>query len=196
MTKLTQTLLGGSALCALMAAPATAQPKHPAMRVTALHAGHAVNKTKLHDNRCGSCTYTFGVYTSQPADAHRQDLYGTFYKLNGTVSGNFTFCSKPKQHVKVPKRSVYARVEPGTETYSFGCPSGQTVFYGDVWTNKTGVPGNADTFVSSLIGKIKYEGQKYRIQMDLNVKVTITEPTSAVGHPLRDSMAGLGREAP
>ena len=47
MNKLTQTLLAGAALSAWMSAPALAQPKHPAMHVTAMYAGHAVDKTKF-----------------------------------------------------------------------------------------------------------------------------------------------------
>ncbi|HEX3945584.1 MAG TPA: hypothetical protein VHW69_16015, partial [Rhizomicrobium sp.] len=154
MNKLTQTLLTGSALCGLVTAPAVAQPTHPAMHVMALHAGHAVNKTKFHIPGRQHVTYTFGVYTEKTANARKTDLLGTFYRWNDTTGGHYTtVCSRPKQHLKVPKNSIYARVDPGTETYSFGCPSGPTVFYGDVWTNKTGVPGDVDTFRSSLLGR-------------------------------------------
>jgi hypothetical protein len=57
-----------------------AQPTHPAMHVTALHAGHVVNKTKVYDpGRCGArcSTYTFGVYSSASASSVDQDIYGT-----------------------------------------------------------------------------------------------------------------------
>jgi hypothetical protein len=172
MNKLTQTLLTGSALCALMAAPAMAQPTHPAMHVMALHAGHVVNKTKLpRPWDCGrhTCYYSYGIYTSQPADAHKADLDRTYYKWT-TYD---TFCSNPKQKVKVAKKSIYARIDAGTKTYSFGCPS-PLVFYGDRWTNKTGLPGNVDTFRSTLIGHWKLpNGVKQRGEIRLEVNVTI-----------------------
>jgi hypothetical protein len=178
MNKLTQTLLTGSAFCALMAAaPAVAQPKHPAMHVTALYAGHAVNKTKVHgvhDCRWNCSTYTYGIYSSKSADARNSNLYGTYYKWNSAPNGYYTLCSHPKQHVQIAKKSVYAKIDSGTETYSFGCPSGRVVFYGDVWTNKTGVSGDVDKFQSSLIGHWKGpNGQKYIGTMDFDVEVTI-----------------------
>ncbi len=180
MNKLTETLLGGSAICALMAAPAVAQSTHPAMHVMALHAGKQVNKTATnHFHAAAHVTYTFGVYTEMPADARKSGLYNTFYRWNDTYSGYLTGCSMPKQYLKVPRRSVYARIDQGTLTYSYGCPSGPYVFYGDVWTNKTGVPGNVDTFRSTLVGHFKgHHGgivQRYKGTLNLDVQVSITQ---------------------
>jgi hypothetical protein len=176
MNKLTQTLLTGSALCALMAAPAMAEPKHPAMHVMALHAGHAVNKTKFHIPAKQHLTYTYGVYSSASASSVDQDLYGTYYRWQNFPNGYLTFtCTPPKQRLKVPKKSIYATIAADTKTYSFGCPS-PTVFYGDAWTNKTGVPGDVDTFRSTLIGKA-LQGPQYRYKgtLNLDVQVSITQ---------------------
>ena len=46
MDKITQTLLGGAALCALATAPAMAGDA-PNLRVFALHGGHVIHKTRL-----------------------------------------------------------------------------------------------------------------------------------------------------
>jgi hypothetical protein len=172
-------LLTGAALCALGAAPAMAQPTHPATHITALHAGHVVNKTNLHDllgcgRRC-SQTYKYGVYTSQPADAPpKTHLYGTYYRWNSAPNGYYTLCSNPKQHIQVGKKSVYAKINKGIETYSYGCPSGPTVFYGDRWTNGTGVTGDVDTFNSLLIGRFKGpSGEEYKGSLKLDVYVSI-----------------------
>jgi hypothetical protein len=177
VNRLTQTLLTGAALCGLMVAPAIAQPTHPAMRFTALHAGRQVNKTNLHaPYHCKySCDYYISVYTSKAADAPpKSDLYLTYYKWNSAPDGYFTLCSNPKQKLNVPKKSIYAKIDADTETYSLGCPSGPTVFHGDAWTNKTGVPGNIDTFKSFLIGKFKGPGgEKYKGSINLDVEVTI-----------------------
>jgi hypothetical protein len=178
MNKLTQTLLIGAAFCALMAAPVMAQPTHPAMRITALHAGRTVNKTQLHDPyHCKiSCDYYLSVYSTKPANAlPKSDLFGTYYKWNSVnASGYFTLCSNPKQKLKAPKKSKYARIYADTETYSLGCSCGPTVFHGDAWTNKTGVAGDVDAFVSFLIGKFKGPGGgTYKGSINLYVDVGI-----------------------
>jgi hypothetical protein len=169
MNKLTTTLLGGVAMCALAAAPAMAA-KHYAMHVTALHAGHQVNKSKMHAPGATHVTYTFGAYSylsaSSPPKTH---ILSTYYKWNN--SG--TICSAPKMKIKAPKKSVYAKIGTASETYSFGCPSGQTVFLGDTWTNKTGVSGNTDTFVSTLLGKFHNGSLKYKGTLNLDVTVFI-----------------------
>jgi hypothetical protein len=135
-----------------------------------------VNKTQSHIPSKQHITYTYGVYSEKTANARKTDLFGTFYRWNDTTGGHYTtVCSRPKQHLKVPKKSVYARVDPGTETYLFGCPSGPTVFYGDVWTNKTGVPGNVDTFRSSLIGHFGGPSGKYEGTLNFDVHVTIAQ---------------------
>jgi hypothetical protein len=169
MNKLTTTLLGGVAISALAIAPAMAA-KHHAMHVTALHAGNAVNKSKMHAPGATHIVYTFGVYSYQPASAPpKTHLIFTYYKWNN--SG--TICSAPKMKIKAPKKSVYAKIGTASETYSFGCPSGQTVFLGDTWTNKTGVSGNVDTFVSTLLGKFHNGSLKYKGTLNLDVDVFI-----------------------
>ncbi len=173
MNELDRTLLSSAAAGALMAAPAMAQSAHPAFRITALHEGHMVNKTKKQTN--GTChrdcsTTTFGVYSYQPANAPKKThLIYTYYRWNSS----FTLCSKPKQHVIAPKKSIYAKIGTATETYSEGCPSGPTVFYGDTWTNKTGVAGETDTFLSKLVGHYKVNGNKYKGTLPLAVSVFI-----------------------
>lgn len=169
MNKLTTTLLGGVAMCALAAAPAMAA-KHYAMHVTALHAGHQVNKSKMHAPGATHVTYTFGAYSYLSASsAPKTHILSTYYKWNN--SG--TLCSAPKMKIKAPKKSVYAKIGTASETYSFGCPSGQTVFLGDTWTNKTGVSGNVDTFVSTLYGKFHNGSLKYKGTLNLDVTVFI-----------------------
>ncbi len=173
MNKLTRTLLSGAALSALTAAPGNAQPGHPAFRVTALHAGHMVNKTKKQSD--GTChrhcsSYTLGIYSQQPANAPKKThLIYTYYKWNSS----FNLCTDPKEKIRAPKKSIYAKIGTATETYSEGCSSGPTVFYGDTWTNKTGVAGETDQFLSKLIGIFKNSGNKYRGVLDLDVFVFI-----------------------
>jgi hypothetical protein len=171
MNKLNKTLLGGAALCALATVPANAAPH---FAVTALHAGNVVNKTKIQIPSRTDITYTFGVYSSQSAASVNQNIYGTFYKWNSAHSGVYTICSNPKQKLKTPKKTVYGHTVKGTESYSFGCASGLTVFHGDVWTNRTGVAGNVDTWRSTLIGKfIGASGGKYKGTLNLDVSLTI-----------------------
>ncbi|HEX3944346.1 MAG TPA: hypothetical protein VHW69_09690 [Rhizomicrobium sp.] len=108
MNRLTQTLLTGAALCALGAAPAIAQPTHPAMHVTALHAGHVVNKTKFHNPAHQHLTYTYGIYsTMHPVRDKKVPIEGSFFKWN---SSN-TLCSNPKQKVKFDsKKTQYGKL--------------------------------------------------------------------------------------
>ncbi|HEX3945581.1 MAG TPA: hypothetical protein VHW69_16000 [Rhizomicrobium sp.] len=173
MNKLTQTLLTGSALGALMAAPVMAQPAHPAMHVMALHAGHAVNKTKFHIPSKQYLTYTYAVYSSASASSVDQDIYYTYWRWNSITTGCPTF-GLPKQKVKTPKRTIYGSTKADTETYSFGCPT-PLDFHGDAWTNKTGVPGDVDKFQSSLISHFKFQGQKYKGTLYFDVSLTITQ---------------------
>jgi len=143
MNKLTQTLLGSAAAGALMA-----------------------------DGTChrDCSTYSVGVYSYQPASAPpKTHLIYTYYKWNSS----FTLCSSPKQKVRAPKKSIYARIGTATETYSLGCPSGPTTFYGDTWSNKTGVAGETDTFQSKLIGHFKNSSNKYKGELVLDVSVII-----------------------
>jgi hypothetical protein len=114
-------------------------------------------------------TYTFGVYTYASASSSGVKLGATYYKWNSYSS----LCTTPKMKIKAPKKSVYAKIGTSTETYSFGCPSGPTVFYGDTWTNKTGQSGNTDTFVSTLTGKFTNSRGKYKGTLNLDVSVSI-----------------------
>lgn len=171
MNNLTKTLLGGVAIAALASVPATAAGhRHPAFHVQALHAGHAVNKTKIMNNGATHITYTFGVYSYQSASAPKNThLVNTYYKWNS----NGTTCSAPKMKIKAPKKSVYAKIGTASETYSLGCPSGPTVYLGDTWSNKSGVAGNTDTFRSVLTGKFKNGSTKYKGTLNLDVSVFI-----------------------
>ena len=166
MNNITKTLLAGVAFGALATAPASAH-----MAVTALHAGKVVNKTAVpHVAGATHVTYTFGVYSSASASSVNQNIYGTFYKWNSAHSGYYTLCSNPVQKLKTPKKTVYGGTVAGTETYSYGCASGPTVFHGDVYTGKTGQAGNVDTWVSTLKGKfIGPSGGKYKGTLNLDV---------------------------
>jgi hypothetical protein len=173
MNKLTQTLLTGAALCALGAAPAMAQPKHPAMHVTALYAGHAVNKTKFHYPGRQQLTYTYGIYSTRQLVLDKKVPLGAFYKWN---SSN-TLCSNPKQKVKFDsKKTQYGKLSVATETYSYGCPSGPTVFYGADYklTDPAGF-GNTDHFVVHDLGWFKNNGNKYKGTLNTDFSLTITE---------------------
>jgi hypothetical protein len=173
MNNLTRILLGGAAVCALTGTSAAAQAA-PAIHFTALHGGRVVNKTRLHSpHRClrsDSCTEY--VYTSVSASDldKKVKLIDTFYKLNS----NDTLCSVPKQELKVPKKSTYGKVSAATETYSEGCASGPTTFYGDVYklTNPEG-EGKVDTFISRLKGKIQLNGNTYKETLYIIPYVTI-----------------------
>ncbi len=170
MNNLAKTLLAGSALCALTTAPAMAQ-NVPAFPVTALHAGHVVNKTKLQVPGRQHLTYTFGVSTYIPAELDKKvKLLDTLYKW--TSSLNCPLSEKPK----IKKKPIYGKVGFFTETYSEGCSSGPTVYYGNTYklTNPEG-EGKTDSFVSALIGKFQNNGVKYRGKLNLDVSVEIGE---------------------
>jgi hypothetical protein len=170
MNNLTTTLLGGVALAALAIAPATAGSHHALLHVSAMHAGHAVNKSKIHNQGATHVVYTFSVYSTQAASAPpKTHLIFTYYKWNS----NGTTCSAPKMKIKAPKKSVYAKIGTASETYSLGCSSGPTVYLGDTWTNKTGVAGNTDSFVSTLDGKFSNGSTKYKGTLNLDVSVAI-----------------------
>lgn len=172
MNKLTQTLLGGVALGALAVTPTVAQKKHPAFALTALHAGRVVHKTNFENHGATHMTYVFGVYTYLPAsDFHKTvPLVQTFYKWNSYS----TLCSSPKQKVSVKKKSKYGIVHAATVTYSEGCPSGPTTFYGDNYKlNDRAGFGQADVFVSTLKGKFKNDNGTYKGKLPMYVEVDI-----------------------
>jgi hypothetical protein len=175
VNSITTALLGGTALCALATAPAIAG-NISALHVTALHGGHLVNKTRVHSPGRTHLTYTFGsVSTYIPASDldKKVKLIDTYYKWNSSNS----LCTTPKEKIKVvPKKTQYATIGTFTTTYSEGCASGPTVFYGDTYklTNPEG-EGHTDHFVSSLIGWFKNGGQKYKGTLNVDVTVNIGE---------------------
>jgi hypothetical protein len=171
MNNITKTLLGGSALCALATAPAMAG-NIPAFHVTALHAGHAVNKTKIYQAGRTHLTYTFAVSSYVPASdlGTGVKLAATYYKWNSSDN----LCTVPKMTLKGAKKSTYGKIAHNTETYSEGCSSGPTVFHGDEYTlKKASGEGNSDSFTSDLIGKFKNGATKYLGSLTLDVTVNI-----------------------
>jgi hypothetical protein len=170
MNNITKTLLGGAAVCALATAPAMAG-NVPAFHVTALHAGHAVNKTKIYQPGRTHLTYTYGVSSYVPASdlGTAVNLIYTYYKWNSNAS----LCTQPKMKVKVPKKSTYAKLGHNTESYSEGCGS-PTIFYGDTYDLKNAAgEGNVDSFQSDLIGKFSNGSTKYLGNLYLDVNVSI-----------------------
>jgi hypothetical protein len=170
MNTLAKTLLCGGALVALATVPAVAG-NAPAFHVTALHGGRVVNKTKIHIPGSQHLTYTFGVYTYLPASELRKTvrLHGTFYHwdYSGCTSG-------PPVKVTAQKKSQYGKIGIATETYSEGCPSGPSVFYGETYklTNPD-AKGKIDHFVSRQIFKFKNGGKKYKTTLNFEVNVFI-----------------------
>ena len=170
MNNLTKTLLGGVALTALAASPAFAAKVHPTMHVTAAHGGKAVNKTNMHNQKAGHITYTFSIFTSASASSHSPvNLAQTFYKWNSYS----TLCSTPKMKMKVNKKTTYGKAKAGTETYSFGCASGPTVFHGVVYTNKTGTSGQTDVANSDLKGTFKNSRGKYKGNLNIISNISL-----------------------
>lgn len=169
MNNTTKVLLAGAAIGALASAPAMASGV-----VTALHAGKVVNKTAVPHASATKVTYTFGVYSSASASSVNQNIYGTFYKWNSVnSSGFYTICSNPKQKLKTPKHTVYGSTVKGTETYSYGCASGPTVFHGDVYTSTSGAAGDVDTWVSTLKGKFNGSQGKTKGTLHLDVSLNL-----------------------
>ncbi len=168
MNKLARTLLGGVSIYALASVPAVAEIPS-AFHVTALHGGRVVNKTKLHNRGATHITYTYGVYTyvSSAQLNKTVKLYGTFYKFEEHI------CSTPVK-AKAPKKSEYAKIGIATETYSLGCPSGPTVFYGNTYELKDpNAKGHTDHFVSTQVYQFRSGGTKYRETVNLDVDVSI-----------------------
>ena len=174
MNNLTKTLLGGTALTALAAAPALADHA-PKFHVAALHPSKVVNKTKVHNYDRAHVTYTFGVYTSVPASDYRKTVYlaSTFYRWSSYDSCYFGG-TEPKMRIKARKESKYAKIGTATESYSFRCPYGPSHFYGDTYklNDKAGF-GQTDTFVSILYGKFQNGSVRYKGTLNLDVSVAI-----------------------
>ncbi len=122
----------------------------------------------------GSVTYTFSVNTSvSTASAYKvkTKLAGTFYKFNS----NSSLCTQPKQKVKLmTKKTKYAKLSTTTETYSEGCSTGPTTFYGDVYDLQTKkAVGKTDQFASTLHAKFKNSSGKQKGKLTLDVSVAI-----------------------
>lgn len=171
MNDLTRTLLCGVALCALSASPVgAANAVHSVFHITALHGGRLVNKTKLHNRGVTHISYTFGVYTDIPAsDLHKiVTLAGTFYRFTSTP------CTIMASNVRFPKKSKYGKISLAIESYSFGCISGATQFFGNTYklTNAAGA-GHTDHFVSSQIFKYTSGSTRYKETVNLDVNVAI-----------------------
>ncbi len=170
---LTKALLGGVALSVLTNASAIAEHKHPAFNVTALHAGRTVNKTKLHNQGATHLTYTFGVYSTLHAVLDQKVPVNVFYKWNS--SGNL--CTSPPEKEKFnPKKTLYGKLSRATETYSEGCSSGPTTFYGVDYklTDPNGF-GHTDYLNIVLIGRYKNGGTTYKGTLNLDVTAFLEE---------------------
>ena len=176
MNRITQTLLGGAACCALASASAMAAGA-PSIHAVALHPGHqTVLKSNMHKGmNTSTITSTVAVSTSvTAADLHQKvKLVATYY----TYYDSGSFCnSSEKQKVKLKKKKTkYATLGTSTETYSGYCSTAPTVFYGDTYDlKKKSGEGKTDSFVSTLVGKgIHYNGGVYNINVNLDVSVAI-----------------------
>jgi hypothetical protein len=176
MNKITQTLLGGAALCALATAPAMAAGA-PSIHVAAAHPGHqTVLKTSMQTGKIAHITQTIAVSTSDSAGLKQVvKLAGTYYTYYD--SGSFCNSSEKQKQVLQSKKTKYAKLGTSTETYSGYCSTAPTVFYGDTYelVKKSG-EGKSDSFVSTLVGKkIHYNGQVYDIDTNLDVSVAIAQ---------------------
>src|SRR5579862_7419881 len=164
MNNITKTLLAGAAFGALVSAPAMAAPH---FGVTALHAGHQVDKSKAHVPGRIALTYTYFIYSSAPHNTSGQNIYASFYKWNSAPNGYWTLCSNPKQKFKTPKKTIYCKTHAATESYSYGCPSGLTIFHGPVYVGVSGQAGNVDSWTSVLKGKMQGPSNKYKATLNL-----------------------------
>jgi hypothetical protein len=170
MNNLTKTLLCGAALSVLTAIPATAQHKHPSFSFRAFHAGRVVNKTKLRNPGAMHLTYTFGVYD------YIQAQLNTKVWLGGSKWNSYsTICSAPKTKVKfAAKKTQYGKINAATQTYSLGCSSGPTTFYGvDYKLKDPAGKGKIDLFRYSVIGTFKNANGKYKGTLNADVSLTL-----------------------
>jgi hypothetical protein len=174
MNRITQTLLGGAACCALASASALAGA--PSVHVAALHAGkQTVVKTSMHKGKIAHITSTIDISTSDSSGLNQTvklvDTYYTFYD-----SGSFCNSSQKQKQVLTKKKTKYAKLGTSTETYSGYCSTAPTVFYGTTYdlTNKKG-EGKTDHFESTLTGKkIHYNGGLYDIDVHMMISVAVS----------------------
>ena len=177
MNRITQTLLGGAACCALASASAMAAGA-PSIHAVALHPGHqTVVKTSMHKgSNTSTINSTIAVSTSDSAGLHQKvKLVATYY----TYYDSGSFCnSSEQQKVKLKKKKTkYAKLGTSTETYSGYCSTAPTVFYGDTYDlKKAKGEGKTDSFVSTLVGTgIHYNGGVYNINLNLDVSVAVAQ---------------------
>jgi hypothetical protein len=168
MNNIIQTLLGGTALCALATAPAMAGDI-PDFHVFELHPGHAklVSKTGMHTGAREHISSTISISTSIPAELGKTE------KLPFTLA---TYCGSKLGKFKVTKKATYGHVGVFTSTVSTGCIGGQEVYFGNTYKlTKPDGEGKTDTFSDSLTDKFTYNGVKYNALINLNVQLSIGE---------------------
>ena len=154
MNAITQALLAGAALGALATVPAVAE-EVPHFNFTALHAGHAVHKTRMRDPSRQHLTYTLGISTYIAAELDKKVKIPFPYTWNGT-----------KEKFKVaPKKTECAKI--GKYTYS---TTNGGVGYGTTY-KLTNPDCHTDRFVSTLIGWFQNNGVKYKGTLNANYAV-------------------------
>jgi hypothetical protein len=173
MNRLAKSLLGGVAFGALVGTPAFALQQASGPHIKALHGGRVVNKTKMPNRGATHLTYTFGIYSYISfAQAYRQKVHvqGTFY-----VFSTGSVCDTDRKHFKIKqKKTEYGRASVGTETYSFGCPSGPTTIYGmDYKITDSNAQGKTDHAVGTLKTRFTRSGTKYIGNLNLDVSLAI-----------------------
>ena len=175
MNAMIQTLLAGAALGALATTTAVAG-NAPVFHVTALHAGSAVNKTRVRDPRRIHQTYTLGVSTYDPASDFGlpEKLTRTFYTWECCDNSCAVAPWQARQKIKVPQKSTYGEIGTAKESYGTCSFGGPLVYYGDTYTlTDPDGEGKTDFFVSTLIGKFVKGGRRYKGTLNLDVSVAI-----------------------
>ena len=169
-------LLAGVSLCTICTGAAFAKSDTHVL-VAQMHPGHAMVKTQLHQTPGAGLTSTQAVSTgvSISSDYMKKTMLAATYY---TFLNSGTFCNEPKEKVKLSvKKTVYATLSTGKETYSEGC-STPSNFYGDVYDLQTKKAANkTDTFTSSLDGKkVHFNGMVYKkAKLVLDVSVLISK---------------------
>jgi hypothetical protein len=166
MNAITKTLLAGAAFGALATAPALAEDIPP-FHFKVLHGGHVVGKTRFHHAGRTHVTSTIEISTAIPAsDLDKTVKLGVFVDC----SGKFKF--------KITKKPTYGKAGIYAMTQSEACigSSGGDMGYGNTYklTNPNG-EGKNDSFVSSVIGKVEYNGVKYKVTENVEYIIAIGE---------------------
>ena len=167
MNAITQTLLAGAAFCALATAPALAGDVPP-FHVTMLHGGHVVGKTGFHHAGRTHLTSTLSLSSSIPAsDLDKKVKLATMYA--------YLDCPT-KLKTRITKKPTYGKAGFYSETTSGGCSNGGYTAYGNTYdlTNPDG-EGKNDSFVSTVISKVEYNGVKYKATENVDYSVAIGE---------------------